>query len=177
MRTLLALLPDERDQQAFVEVAQAFTPICDGYLLSASSHPHVTLTSFPSGYDVEAIWAAVQNWTVKSCQIRMLGLLLKKGQIPPQHYSVGITIARDTPLLALHHQAVALLAEHGIAPLNPHRELYLPHLTLAGICWQPSLPITLSPIIDTLLSRPLAPFRVALGHGDDIGQYLTTLSL
>jgi|GEM_PF-1521692 len=50
MRTLLALLPDKHDRQAFVEAAQQFTPLCDGYLLSANSLPHVTLASFPTGF-------------------------------------------------------------------------------------------------------------------------------
>lgn len=47
MRALLALIPDEPGQ-AFVETAQQFTPLCDGYLLCANSDPHVTLASPPT---------------------------------------------------------------------------------------------------------------------------------
>ena len=54
--------------------------------------------------------------------------------------------------------------------------LYLPHLTLAGIRWTPSEILNVSSIIDDLISMPIEPFHLVLGRGDDIGQYLETLS-
>lgn len=93
----------------------------------------------------------------------------------PNHYSVGLSIARDPQLLHLHHLALELLEFHKSTILNPNRELYQPHLTLAGISWLPEKEVILPFIIDNLLSISEHHFHVVLGKGDDIGQYLETL--
>ena len=171
MRYILALIPEEQNRLAYLEAAQVFAGICDGYLLGENSIPHVTLCSFACD-DPQILF---QPWQAITCPIRPLGLHLKKGQTPPNHYSLGITIARDIPLLDLHNHVIAILEGFKITPLNPSRDLYQPHLTLAGIRWEPSTSLQLSPILDALLSKPSLPFRLALGLGDDIGQYLKTL--
>ncbi len=180
MRYILGLIPQEQQIGAFSKAAQAvFSSICDGYLLSeGKSFPHVTLSSFQcSDQKLAAICEAVRQSQITECPIRILGLTFKKGKIPPQHYSVSLSIARESSLLELHNITLKILREFGIELLNPHSELYLPHLTLAGIRWPHSESISLSSILDDLIAMPVEPFRLVLGKGDDIGQYLETIRL
>jgi hypothetical protein len=104
-----------------------------------------------------------------------MGLMLKKGKVPPHHYSVSLSIARDSAILHLHHQTLRLLSNFNITPLNPSEDLYFPHLTLAGIRFAPTEHVSLAPVIDDVISMPIDPFHLVLGRGDDIGQYLETL--
>lgn len=105
----------------------------------------------------------------------MTGLMLKKGKFPPHHYSVGLSVSRDPQLLYLHHLALELLEPYQVTVLTPNRELYQPHLTLAGMSWLPEKEVILPFVIDDLLSHPVDDFQLVLGRGDDIGQYLETL--
>lgn len=179
MRYLLALVPSAQHRLPYIQTAQlAFAAKSNGYLLSENvSTPHITVCSFSCSDDskLTEIWASAQDWHIESCPVRMLGLLLKKGKLPPNHYSVSLSVARDPPILNLHHQALRLLESHGIDSLNPNCELYQPHLTLAGIRWGPSEFVILPSVIDELIGMPMSPFHLSLARGDDIGQYLEAL--
>ncbi|MGC1878159.1 MAG: hypothetical protein WA347_07745 [Rhabdochlamydiaceae bacterium] len=178
MRYILALIPSKQHILTYIQAAQqSFAPINDGYLLADNkSIPHVTICSFQCDeHKVAEIWSHVESWQINNCPIRAIGLMLKKGKAPQYHYSVGLSVARDSQLLHLHYLASDLLESHGITSLNPSRELYQPHLTLAGIGWLPAKDIVLPFIIDDLLSLPSYHFHIVLGRGDDIGQYLETL--
>jgi 2'-5' RNA ligase len=178
-RYLLALTPPKREGQTYIEASsQLFSSMTDGYLLrEGASLPHVTLCSFHCEDDsqLSRICFRAQEWHINQCEIRILGLVLKKGKIPANHYSVSLSIARDPAILRLHHLAWQLLDSFGIEVLNPHQELYQPHITLAGIHWLPSEIIHLPSIIDDLVAMELRPFNLVLGRGDNIGQYLETL--
>jgi len=176
MRYILALVPPEQQKRAYVQAAQtAFSSICDGYMLSEEkSLPHITLCSFQCDDEkLTQIYRGIEKWKINSCSMRVMGLMLKKGKVPPHHYSVSLSIAREPAILHLHYQTLHLLNDFNITPLNPNEDLYFPHLTLAGIRFADS--VSLTPIIDDLISMPVDPFRLVLGRGDDIGQYLETL--
>jgi|GEM_PF-3471580 len=178
MRYILALLPSEQQKAAYIQVAQTvFSQICDGYLLTErKSLPHITLGSFQCDDEkLCEICKHVEQWQTQSCSIRMMGLMLKKGKIPPHHYSVSLSIARDPAILHLHHLTVNILNSFNIDTINPIQDLYFPHLTLAGIRFAPSEIVSLSSTIDDLIAMKVDPFHLALGKGDDIGQYLETL--
>jgi hypothetical protein len=154
-----------------------FAPLSDGYLLNEeNSLPHITICAFRcEDKELDPIWNDLQSLDIKICPIRILGLQLKKGSIPQYHYSVGLSVARDLPILYLHQQIVKLLHSWKIECLNPCMDLYQPHLTLAGISWLPDESIVLSPTINDLISMSTAPFHLALAKGDDIGQCLQIL--
>lgn len=178
MRYILALVPPKQYQSAYIQAAQFFSPINDGYLLNDKrSMPHVTLCSFQCDEErkLQEIDSNMQNWP-RDCPIRLLGLLFKKGKTPANHYSVSLSVARDPSILKLHHLAFHLLQALKVTVLNPSQDLYLPHLTLAGIRWVPSEILNVPAILDDLISMPTVPFHLVLGRGDDIGQYLDTLS-
>lgn len=178
MRYILALLPSEQQKTAYIQAAQTvFSPICDGYMLSVGmSLPHITLCSFQCDDEkLTEICRCVEKWKINSCPIRVMGLMLKKGKVPPHHYSVSLSIARDPAILHLHHLTAHLLSDFNINPLNPSNDLYFPHLTLAGIRFAPTESVSLTSVIDELISLPVDPFHLVLGRGDDIGQYLETL--
>jgi 2'-5' RNA ligase len=178
-RYLLALTPPQREALAYIEASsQLFASLTDGYLLrEGASLPHVTLCSFHCEDDkkLSRISLRAQEWRIHQCTVRLLGLMLKKGRIPPHHYSVSLSIARESAILHLHDLSFQLLDSFGIPVLNPHRELYQPHITLAGIHWRPSEVIQLPSIIDDLITMDLPPFHFVLGRGDSMGQYLETL--
>lgn len=177
-RYILALLPSERQKAAYIQVAQTvFSTICDGYLLTeGKSLPHITLGSFQcDDKKLSEICKHVEQWQSCCCPIRVMGLLLKQGKVPPHHYSVSLSIARDPAILHLHHLTVNILNSFTIDALNPIQDLYFPHLTLAGIRFAPSEIVSLSTTIDDLIAMKADPFHLALGKGDEIGQYLETL--
>lgn len=101
--------------------------------------------------------------------------MLKKEKHPPYHYSVGLSIARDDPILQLHYKIQSLLIAHQIIPINPSMELYQPDPTPAGIAWKPSTSVILNSKMDDLISMPIEEFHLTLGRSDAIGQYLETL--
>jgi len=179
MRYLFALIPSKQFMLAYIQAAQQiFAPINDGYLLQeGNSTPHVTLCAFQCEDEqkIMDIWKEVKSWQINKCAVRMVGLMLKKGKVPPYHYSVGLSVARDPALLDLHQLAVDLLHSHGISCLNPIQHVYQPHLTLAGISWEPNVSVVLPFLIDDLISMPIDSFRIVLAKGDDIGQYLETI--
>jgi 2'-5' RNA ligase len=140
MRYILALLPSDQQKRAYIQAAQTvFSSICDGYMISEGmSLPHITLCSFQCADEKLAeVYTQVEHWKINSCPIRFMGLMLKKGKIPPHHYSINLSVARDPAILHLHHQTLHLLDDFNITPLNPSKDLYSPHLTLAGIRWMP----------------------------------------
>ncbi len=176
MRYILALIPSQPEM--YIQAAETvFGGLTDGYLLSQEgSYPHITLASFSSEEEeLREIWNEISEVQSLTCPVKFLGLHLKKGSVPPFHYSVGLSVARELPILRLHDEACKILRSRQIDLLNPSYHLYQPHLTLAGISWHPEESILLSPLVDRLLSRPVKPFRLALALGDDIGQYLETL--
>lgn len=178
MRYILALIPPETHRLAYIQTAkQAFASRNDGYLLrDGISMPHITICSFQCDESkITELLREMQNWSVDSCVVRIMGILFKKGKTPANHYSVGLSIARDPSIVHLHQSAMILLQNYAITPLNPNQDLYQPHLTLAGICWPRHEIITLTSILDDLISMPVEPFQLVLGRGDDIGQYLETL--
>lgn len=155
-----------------------FAPLNDGYLLNEeNSLPHITICAFESDESekIEKLCEDLRNYKVDRCPVRILGLLLKKGKNPPHHYSVGLSIARDDPILQLHYKIRSLLIAHQIIPINPSMELFQPHLTLAGIAWTPSTSVILDSKIDDLISMPMEEFHLTLGRSDAIGQYLQVL--
>lgn len=179
MRYLIALIPPKSLTLTYIQAAQiAFGPINDGYLLEENkSFPHITLCAFQcEETKLAALWQELQTYNITICPVRMMGLHLKKGKIPLYHYSVGITIARDRELLHLHQLSCKVLEKHNITCLNPIQDAYQPHLTLAGVGWEPFAEILIPSIIDEILDEPLKPFLLTLARGDDIGQYLETLN-
>ncbi len=176
MRYLFALLPKKQSMLPFIQVAQSlFVPLNDGYLLNEeNSLPHITICAFECD-DPSKIDKLVKNCKVDKCPIRILGLMLKKGKKPPYHYSVGLSIARDDPIVQLHYKIRSLLLDNHIIPVNPSLDLFNPHLTLAGIAWKPSAKVILDSKIDDLISMPTDEFRLTLGKSDEMGQYLETI--
>lgn len=175
MRYILALKPPKED--AFIHAAQrAFSSITDGYLLTdGASLPHISIVQFQCAEPVLAqIGESIQKMTA-TCPVTLLGLLLKKGETPPNHYSVSLSVKRSPPLMELHNKALHLLETHTLAPINPSGDLYQPHITLAGIRWPASENIALPSILDDLIGTPHDPFHLTLGLGDAIGQYIETL--
>lgn len=181
MRYILGLLPNDQESEAYIIAAQeAFKTKTNGYLLTKEkSLPHVTLCSFLSDDEdlLSRIWKEALSWKITHCPVSVLGIMHKKGKIPPHHYSVGLCVARHPPLMHLHMLGMDFLNSQGLDSLNPSRDLYQPHITLAGISWPPSESVYLPHAIDKIIGMPLNPFRLALGRGDDIGQYLETLKV
>lgn len=176
MRFVLALLPSKKCMLPFIQVAQSiFAPLNDGYLLNEeNSLPHITICAFECDdlEKIEKLCEELRNSEIGPCRVRILGLMLKKGKNPPYHYSVGLSIARDDPILQLHYKIRSLLMANQIVPVNPSMELYQPHLTLAGIAWTPSTNVILESKIDDLVSMPTEEFHLVLGKSDEIGQFL-----
>lgn len=178
MRYILALIPPKEQRFLYIKAAQqVFSSITDGYLLADGiSMPHITIGSFQcDDSKIAEICDDVQKWKINNCAIRFIGLLLKKGKIPANHYSIGLSVARDATILQLHQSGLDVFQNHKITSLNPNKDLYQPHLTLAGISWHASEIVSLPAIIDDLISTSIDPFHLVLGKGDDIGQYLETL--
>lgn len=179
MRYILALMPAKQYMLPFIQAARSmFGSINDGYLLNEeNSLPHITICAFvcDDAEKIKKLCEDVRNCKFQPCAVRMLGLTLKKGKNPPYHYSVGLQVARDEPILQLHYKMRDLLMKNNIVPVNPSMEHYLPHITLAGIAWRPSTNVILDTKIDDLLSLPIEEFRLTLGRSDEIGQYLETV--
>lgn len=179
-RYLIALRPAKANALFYTQVAnKLFSAMTDGYLLKEeASYPHITLASFhcEDGQSLNDICKAISHWAIDGCEVRMIGMLFKKAKIPPNHYSVSLAIARDPPILHLHHLSLKLLKSLDLYPLNLKEDLYLPHLTLAGISWPSTQIVQLSSLVDDLITMSLKPFSLALARGDKMGQYLETLS-
>lgn len=178
-RYLLALVPVRQERGPFIEVAQSlFGSMTDGYLLNeTNSLPHVTLCAFETqdGEKIKAVRETLQNLDQNSISISLTGLHLKRGLKPAYHYSIGLSVAREPQLIELHYILLSVLKYFELTPLNPSKDFYQPHLTLAGIAWKPELSLVLDSQIDKLLTLPLQKFRLTLAKSDAIGQYLETL--
>lgn len=179
IRYILALVPSKKCALSFIQAAQSmFAPLNDGYLLNdENSLPHITICAFECDEPekIEKLYEDLRNCKIEPCPVKILGLMLKKGKHPLHHYSVGLSIARDDPILQLHYKIRSLLIAHQITPVNPSMDLYQPHLTLAGIAWKPSERVILDSKIDDLISMPIEEFHLTLGRSDAIGQYLEVL--
>ncbi len=175
IRYILALVPQKKSMLPFIQVAQSmFIPLNDGYLLNQeNSLPHITICAFEcdDSEKIEKLCEDLRNCKVDPCPIRILGLMLKKGKNPPYHYSVGLSIARDDPILQLHDKIRSLLIANQLLPTNPCLELFQPHITLAGIAWKSSTNVILDSKIDDLISMPIEEFHLTLGRSDEMGQY------
>ena len=121
MRYILGLVPSKQCMIAYIQATQtAFSSINDGYLLAEnSSIPHVTICAFQCNDEekISKIWKDVQSWNVETCPIHMLGVQLKKGEIPSYHYSVGLSVKRNVELLYLSPVIEQLIS----MPLEPFR--------------------------------------------------------
>ena len=178
MRALLALVPPQEVMLSLVQVAQAcFGGQTDGYLLDESkSLPHITVCAFHvEEGPAQQLWREAQSLAFQKYTVRVLGASLKPGREPPHHYSVGLALARDPALIALHQAGLDLLKKNGLQAVNPSGDLYQPHLTVAGIRWSAETPLVLPSLFDQLLHTPLPPLELVLARGDEIGQCIQIL--
>jgi 2'-5' RNA ligase len=161
---LLAVFPS-----FFIKEAQEqFGAVSQGYLLSQSSLPHITLAQFSTDDQeiVSKIWSDVQTSTTSIPQPLFTGIGLSKKD---KHlWGVSLLVKREPALVEIHRTIVALLEKHGLACISETGELYRPHLTLARIKEPKLLGFN-----DGLLEP--APFTIALGKSDENGQYLSTI--
>jgi 2'-5' RNA ligase len=174
MRYILALLPPKESVLTYIQAAQMlFSPCSDGYLLREQiAQPHVTLCQFKCDLEECAkIWEEFSELEVKPIPLRFTGVRFGKGSgIHEEFYWTELSVARDAELMRIHRLALSIVQAHGHTCLTDCEDLYNPHLTLARI----RLPKQILSWQDALLNNP-GPFKIALGEGDDNGQYIYTL--
>ncbi len=167
MRYIIALLAQE--PEPFIQEAQRqFSPIAQGYLLSNNSLPHITLAQFnvDDVYKLGKIWNELLTYIKDIPQPRFLGIgFSKKTKMP---WGASLSVAREPELVALHLIVIDVLKNYGIQSITPSKELYRPHVTLARIT-EPRLSLFDDSILDP------SSFILALGQGDENGQYLKTV--
>ncbi len=161
---LLAAIPNPFIQEA----QEQFSAISEGYLLSGSSLPHVTLAQFYLS-DKDAlldIWHTIQDHITDIPQPKFTGMgFTKKAK---NLWGASLSVEREPGLVKLHHIVVETLKTYNIQCISDMGELYRPHLTLARI-----KELKVAHFNDSLLE--ITPFVLALGQGDENGQYLTTI--
>ncbi len=167
MRYIIALLAQEPDP--FIQEAQRqFSDIAQGYLLSNSSLPHITLAQFDLDDEqkLEEVWRELFACVKDIPQPRFTGIgFSKKAQ---GLWGTSLSVAREPELVNLHLMVIDVLKNHGIRSITHSKELYRPHVTLARVA-EPKL----SQFNDSILDPAL--FILALGQGDENGQYLNTV--
>lgn len=172
MRYIIGLIPLE--QQSYIQTAQKlFADVSDGYLLSPAVHPHITVAQFELDNDnakLEKMWGEIAALKIKPFEPLLIGLSFIKGQKAHQDfYWAQIAVERDHTIMAAHHQVLEILRQNRLDWLNDAQELYKPHITLARIKLEKSIPLWPTNILEDLI------FKIALGSSDLNGRYLKTL--
>ncbi len=174
MRFILALIPPKETVAAFIQAAQMlFASDNDGYLLSETSLPHVTVCQFEcdSEQEARAIWQRVDSLNIQPIPLRFTGVSFVKGTgLHKEAYWTELSIARNENVMRIHRIASEIVRAQGFHSLNDSGDLYRPHLTLARI----RLPDVISRWPEELL-KSAGHFKLALARGDQNGQYLQTL--
>ena len=174
MYCILALLPPKAAVICYIQAAQLlFSPVSDGFLLSAESFPHIPICQFECGCREEAIeiWREFSSLTCHVLPVCFTGLSFIRGKgTHAGFYWAELSVARREEILRVHRLALDLLASRGLGCCNDIGECFRPHLTLARIC----RPEALRGWSERLFENP-GPFRLALGIADENGQYLHTL--
>ncbi|MCF7853124.1 MAG: 2'-5' RNA ligase family protein [Simkaniaceae bacterium] len=155
---------------------QLFAPVSDGYLLSEESLPHITVCQFDSKDEEEALslWNQLEKYALQPCPIRLTGVSFVKGVGEHQGvYWAELSVARSSELMKIHRVAVELFQSNGYELINDIHDLYRPHLTLARI----HKPKQFLSWPDETLSNEHGPFVLALGLGDQNGQFKKMLAV
>jgi len=148
----------------YIQYAQIFGGVADGYLIGDAAHPHVTLVQFngeQADYD-----AVVEFLSTQACpQPRMLGIHFGFNKNSEELLWASLTVARDPEIVSLHENLIKFLEQRSSAEiLTFKRDLYDPHLTLALI--KASIPACPRP------SLPHSSFSIAAGVADSFGQFV-----
>jgi 2'-5' RNA ligase len=167
MRYIIGLLATS--PSFFIQEAQRqFSPTAIEYLLSETSLPHITLAQFKCDTleILASLWRDVQSSISNIPQPNFLGIGLSKKH--NNLWGVSLTVARDAQLIACQRTIVSILKQYDLICISPSDEQYRPHLTLARIPHPELMNFN-----DALLNP--TPFILALGFGDENGQYIKTL--
>lgn len=154
----------------FIQEAQRqFATYSEGYLLSNTSLPHITLAHFRADNHEAAynIWENINKKATDIPEIRLLGIGLNKRN--HNLWAASLIVERHSKLVNLHKLVINELNENNMSYRTPSGDLYRPHLTLARIK---------APIINSFNEAILenTQFVLAFGIIDDNGQLIEVLN-
>lgn len=171
MRFILALSPP-RDLALFlISSAQTlFSPMSEGYLLSDTSLPHITLYQFTgeSREEAIAIFSEMQRKFPQSLTPCITGVhFIRKNHV----HQVELSVKRDPTLMKMHLFAKDLIEKNGFVGLTEDQDLYRPHITLVQVRKSELLPRWPDDFFEMN-----GEFQLSLGLGNELGQYLETIA-
>ncbi len=176
-RYILALIASKEESATYISISQfLFKNLAKGYLLSEVSQPHVTVCQFRAPHHGEALALAKEAFPQEgsALNIRFTGLSFTIGLKEHEGYIwAALDVARESQLMEFHRKMVSILEKKELEVLNAHGDLYHPHLTLGRI----TLPFSLDSVDKALAVQSKDPFQLALGRGDENGQFLELISI
>lgn len=156
----------------FTIAQKLFSDVSDGYLLSETALPHITLTQIEleEKKDIKALWDTIKEYKIQSFVPKLIGMSFIKGL--HQHkgfYWAQIAVEREPILMEMHYQILAALEKHRLTSIIDSGDIYKPHITLARI--KLLSPISLWP--ENILESSV--FKLTLGKSDQNGRYIEKL--
>lgn len=157
----------------YIKVAQdLFQDVYDGYILSETIAPHITITQFDSD-DIkipQKLWGMIEELKIQECTPKMIGVSFIKGLNDHKNYFwAQIAVERDPVVMKIHNQILKLLEKNQLESLVDSGDIYKPHITLARIKLLKPLPLWPSEILES------SAFKITLGESDQNGRYLKTI--
>lgn len=173
MRYIIGLIP--LDSTLYAQAAQTlYSHMSDGYLLSSTVYPHITLAQFElSDHEekrIQVIWQDLTKFNINPFKPELIGIHLIKGLNSHEGFHwAQIGVERDPLIMKAHYRSLYILSKHQLFCLNDAGDIYKPHITLARIKLSQSIPLW---PVELLAAQE---FRLALGASDINGRYLHTL--
>jgi hypothetical protein len=148
---------------------QLFSSNAEGYLLGPHSDPHITLCQFYT--DDERLAFIQDEITALKSKVQPLftGFSFIQDRQDASFWWAELAVVRAPDLMLLHNKIVFNLKQKNIPCINDSGDLYRPHLTLARV----KTPHLSHLNADLLQDRP---FRLAIGYGDEIGQFIDVIA-
>lgn len=172
-RYIIGLIPLK--PTIYTETAQSLlSEMSDGYLLSSSVFPHITVAQFELNDEEKArlqiLWEEIAKLNIKPFSPKLIGVSFIKGlKSHDGFYWAQLAVERDPLVMKTHHQVVDVLNKHQLSCLNDAGDIYKPHITLARITLSKSIPLWTSELLAA------QEFRIAIGASDKNGRYLKTV--
>lgn len=168
MRYIIGLCP--LHPLPYIKIAQElFSDMSDGYLLSETVHPHITLTQFETEDPklLSTLWDNIQEYKIQPLMPDLIGFSFKKGKNEHKNfYWAQIAVERESNIVAMHFQMLDILKKYHLVSLIDSEDIYKPHLTLARINLRKPIPVWPEDILKSSL------FKITLGASDQNGRYL-----
>ncbi len=163
----VVLLPDRDTHARLAALAARIAGPDPINKLGPHAPAHVSVAHFDGG-DPTRIATRTAAHPVRTLTVRIIGLLYT--QVPPGDYYVpeggvyfGLEVVRRPDLNALHHEALAWIADTGAKPLGAVGTDFRPHITLG---------MTRTPVFPDPSAIPTGDLDLRLAFGE-LGPYGT----